>query len=641
MFIVTRSKHNPLITPSSERFWEGYAAFNPSPIKRGRSIHVLYRAMSLPDVLSTPEQRSIIGIADSTDGKHFDHHAPFIKPEEQWEQFGCEDPRVTYFEGLYYTFYTALSKYPFEADGIKVGVAVSKGLKKVGEKHLVTPFNAKAMVLFPERIKGKVTVLFAAHTDRPPVRLVVKQVNEVEDLWQEKTWKGFEDNLDAHAIDPRRSPHDHVEVGAPPIKTKYGWLLIYSYIQNYFSHPDGGERTFGIEALLLDLKDPTKIIGQTKGPILVPEESYEMHGYVNNIVFPSGAILEGDVLHIYYGAADTVCCRAKVNLTDLISSINPKTYDQWHLKRYRGNPIMGPELEHPWEAQAVLNPAAIKLGDTTHLLYRAISMDNTSTIGYASTKDGLRINKRYLNPIYTPRIDLETKKIPAGNSGCEDPRVSKIGDRLYMCYTAFDGIGPPRVAVTSILEKDFLQGKFNWSMPEVLTPLSVDDKDSCILPDKINKKYLIMHRIGTDICADYLESLDFIDSKVNKCIRILGPRHGMWDSVKVGIAGPPLKTKHGWLLLYHAISREHHSYRVGAVLLDLKDPTTVLARSADPIFEPIESYEKVGVVSNVVFPCGMVEHKGTLYVYYGGADKVVGVATMKMDILLRALTREK
>ena len=110
--------------------------------------------------------------------------------------------------------------------------------------------------------------------------------------------------------------------------------------------------------------------------------------------------------------------------------------------------------------------------------------------------------------------------------------------------------------------------------------------------------------------------------------------------MKVGISAPPIKTKHGWLLLYHGISKSHHTYRVGAVLLDLKDPAIVLSRMADPIFEPEEQYEKVGVVNNVVFPCGMVEKAGLLYIYYGGADKVVGVATIELDIILRALTRD-
>lgn len=639
MFTVTRSKHNPVLIPSPEHYWGAFATFNPSPVKRGRTVYALYRAISLPDVLETPNQRSIIGIAKSSDEKHFTDHAPFIVPKEEWEKFGCEDPRVTYFEGLYYTFYTALLKYPFAADGIKVAVAVSKDLKKVSERHLVTPFNAKAMALFPERIGGKVMAIFSAHTDMPPASMAIVEADEVAQLWSEKMWTNFESQIGNHSIDPRRTPYDHVEVGAPPIKTPHGWLLFYSHIQNYFPSSDNAPRVFGIEALLLDLEDPKKIIGRTKGPLLAPEESYERTGYIDNIVFPSGALLSGDTIHLYYGAADTTGCRASISMIDLTSSMCPNVAPDWHLKRFSRNPILTKNPVHAWEAKAVLNPGAIRIGGTTHLFYRAISSDNTSSIGYATTNDGLNIDWRFAEPIYVPRAPFEMKKIEGRNSGCEDPRITKIGNRIYMCYTAFDGIGPPRVAVSSIREKDFLNHSFEWSEPELITPAAVDDKDTCILPEKIGKKYFILHRVGTDICGDYIDSLDFANSKVDKCIRILGPRQNSWDSIKVGITAPPIKTKKGWLLLYHAISRVHHTYRVGAVLLDLKDPTIVLARSADPIFEPEESYEKVGLVNNVVFPCGMVVCGDLLYIYYGGADEVCGVATMKLDILLNALSR--
>ncbi|KND48766.1 MAG: glycosidase ph1107-related protein [Parcubacteria bacterium C7867-005] len=639
MFTVTRSAHNPILIPSNEHHWEAFATFNPCPIKHGKKIHMLYRAISFPDVLSNPKQRSVIGVAESLDGKYFAKHAPFIEPEEEWERFGCEDPRITHFEGSYYTFYTALSKFPFEAEGIKAAVAVSSDCKKVKERHLVTPFNAKAMTLFSERIGGKVTVLFSAYTDSPPTKMVIVQVDKIEDLWSEETWKDFGSRVDDYRIDLKRTEYDHVEVGAPPIKTKYGWLLIYSYIQNYFPNPDNADRIFGVEAVLLDLHDPRKIIGKTHGPLLVPNEPYELTGHVGDIVFPTGTLLDGDMLEIFYGAADTTGCSAKVSLIDLISSIYPETAPDWHLKRFVGNPTIIPNPGHAWEAQATLNPGAIHLKGTTHIFYRAISNDNTSTVGYATTKDGLNIDRQFSEPIYVPREPFEMKKIDNCNSGCEDGRITKIDDRIYMCYTAFDGIGPPQVAVTSILEKDFLNHSFNWTPPKLLTPRGIDDKDACILPEKIGKKYLVLHRIGTDICGDYMDSLDFTKDKVNTCIRVLGPRSRAWDSVKVGIAAPPIKTKKGWLLLYHAISRVHHTYRVGAALLDLKDPTIVLARSSDPIFEPEEQYEKIGLVNNVVFPCGMVEKDGLLYVYYGGADKVCGVATMKMDILLSALTR--
>ncbi|MSU54919.1 MAG: hypothetical protein EXS46_00060 [Candidatus Taylorbacteria bacterium] len=638
MFVVKRSRHNPVLVPSHERFWEAFATFNLSPHKFGKGMIALYRAVSLPDSLQNPSQISIIGRAKSLDGSNFTERASFIEPKMEWERFGCEDPRVTYFEGNYYTFYTALSHFPFCAEGIKVAVAVSKDLKKVSERHLVTPFNAKAMALFPERIGGKITVILSAHTDSPPAKMAIAQVDSMDELWSEEFWEKWHAQIDTHTLDPRRNDSEHVEVGAVPIKTKHGWLLIYSHIQNYFPSSEHFDRVFGIEAVLLDLNDPRKIIGRTHGPLLFPEEPYEMSGYVANVIFPSGAIVIKNTLVIYYGAADTTVCKARVNLTDLISSMASGTSEKFKFKRYTGNPIISPNPSNSWESVATFNPAAIELNKKIRLLYRASSSDNTSSIGYAVSEDGLTISERLVDPIYVPRESFESKKIPNTNSGCEDPRLTKIGSKLYMCYTAFDGIGPARAAITSIEVKDFLARKFNWEKPFLVTPPGVDDKDTCILPRKFNNKYLIFHRIGSDICADYLDTLDFKKHEmVNKCIKVLGPRVGNWDTGKVGISAPPIETSKGWLLLYHASSKNDHVYRVGAVLLDKKDPTVLLARSTDPIFEPEEIYEKEGIVNNVVFPCGAVVRNGLVYIYYGGADRVTGVATMKLSIVLKAL----
>jgi predicted GH43/DUF377 family glycosyl hydrolase len=474
----------------------------------------------------------------------------------------------------------------------------------------------------------------------PPSKIAIAQVNKIEELWDPLFWEKWYENLNDYVVDFKRSTFDHTEVGATPIKTPHGWFFVYSYIQNYFPGGSGGDRIFGIEAVLLDLKNPFKITGRTEGPILVPRESYELIGHVPNIVFPSGAILEKDTLYVYYGAADTTTCMAHVNITDLISTMRPKTSARWHFQRSSKNPIIVPDKTHPFEAQATFNPAALRIKNTTHILYRALSVDNTSTVGYASSRDGVTIDERDTSPIYVPREGFELKKIEGGNSGCEDPRLTKVGKNIYMCYTAFDGIGPPRVAVSSITEKNFLLKNWEWEKPILITPAGFDDKDTCIFPEKINGKYFILHRVGNEMCGDYLKSLSFKTEIVKKCIRIIGPRINTWDGEKVGISAPPIKTKYGWLLLYHGISKHSHTYRVGAVLLDLKDPTTVISRTSDPIFEPQEKYEKFGVINNVVFPCGMVEKKGLLYIYYGGADTVVGVATIEMNIILKALTRD-
>jgi len=609
------------------------------PIVYGKKIYGLYRSISAIDHMIEQKQISVVGIGESRDGINFTNRRQFLLPKEEWDLFGCEDPRVTFFEGKFYIFYTAISKYPFGPEGIKVAVAVSKDLKKVDSRHFVTPFNAKAMTLFPNRINGKIVVMFSAHTDSPPAKMAFAYLDTIEDLWNNDFWIKWERNIDKYVIDPRRNEFDHTEVGAPPIKTKYGWLVVYSHIQNYIrtDYNSNQSTVFGIEALLLDLKNPQKIVGRTRGPILVPEESYEMSGYISNVIFPSGALIKGDKLVIYYGAADTTVCTAEVPINDLLGSMHPKLDENYFFKRAKQNPILEPITKNSWEAQGVFNPAAIDLGGKVHILYRSFSSDNTSYIGYAVSKNGLDITERLGEPIYVPREDFEKKKIENGFSGCEDPRITKIGSTLYMCYTAYDSIGPPRVAIATINEKDFLARKWNWSKPILITPRDLDDKDTCIFPEKFKDGYLIVHRIGGEICGDYIHSLDLENESVKKCIRIIGPRTNTWDSAKVGIASPPIKTKYGWLLLYHGVSRSHNTYRVGAVLLDLKDPAIVLARTTDPIFEPMEDYEKNGLVNNVVFPCGIVVRKGLVYIYYGGGDKVVGVATMKLDIITKAL----
>jgi predicted GH43/DUF377 family glycosyl hydrolase len=206
-----------------------------------------------------------------------------------------------------------------------------------------------------------------------------------------------------------------------------------------------------------------------------------------------------------------------------------------------------------------------------------------------------------------------------------------------MVYTAFDGQNPWRAALTSISVKDFVAHKWDkWAQPQLITPDPVQDKDTCILPETIGGQYMLMHRIDPQMCADFLDSLDFKKSRLTRCIEIMGPRQGMWDSKKIGIAGPPIKTKKGWLLIYHGVSKTS-TYRLGAVLLDLKNPSIVLSRSVDTIFEPIEEYERVGMVRNAVFSCGGVVRGDVLYIYYGGADTVLGVAKVSLKKLLNIL----
>jgi predicted GH43/DUF377 family glycosyl hydrolase len=309
---------------------------------------------------------------------------------------------------------------------------------------------------------------------------------------------------------------------------------------------------------------------------------------------------------------------------------------QTGFKRFAGNPIISPRPGFLWEAGGTLNPAAIDINNKTYIVYRAASPTNVSVLGFAKSSDGFTIEERLDKPIYIPRADFEFRPNSNANYGCEDPRMVIIDDKIYMTYTGYDGV-TPRVAVSYITIHDFIDKRWSaWSMPNAITPPGIPNKDAAILPEKVDDKYMVIHRVNESICADYIDSLDFSKETIKKCIEIIGPRKGMWDGEKVGIAGPPVKTKHGWLLLYHGVSRSK-KYRVGALLLDLKDPTVVKARTAVPVFEPKEVYERNGIVPNVVFPCSLIVRNGKVYIYYGGGDNVIGVATADLEDLLNKL----
>lgn len=633
--IIERSKYNPILKPDKSNSWEAEAVFNGCPIKKGNKIFLLYRALSLPHYHISAQSKmmiSDIGIAESKDGIQFANRRRFIVPEQSWERFGCEDPRVTKLNGKYYIFYTALGEYPFRAEGIKIGLATSKDLETIEEKHLVTPFNAKGMALFPEKISGKMWAVLTVNTDKPPAHICLASFDKEEDLWSEKRWQKWYQDFEKYSLNLQRKPQDHIEVGAPPIKTKYGWLLIYSYIRNYFS----GERLFGVEAVLLDASNPLKVIARTEVPILTPDEYYEQIGLVPNVVFPSGALVKENWIRLYYGAADTTCCLASIELPSLLEQMLEKEKRTIKLNRAKENPIIVPNKEHSWESKATFNPAAIYLDGKVHLVYRAMSEDNTSVFGYARTRDGIHIDERLSEPIYTPREHFEQKLTPGGNSGVEDPRLTQIGNKIYMLYTAFDGKNPPRVALTSISAKDFLAQKWNWAKPTIISPPDFDDKDALVFPEKLHGKYVFIHRVGGDIDFTTRPTLNFKDGDWLEEYRWLFPRKGWWDSKKVGAAAPPIKTREGWVMLYHGVSHDG-VYRVGSVLLDAKNQLKIIGRTDNPIFEPEAPYEKDGQVRNVVFPCGAVLFGKTLFVYYGGGDQVVGVATVDIDKLLRVL----
>lgn len=634
MIRIERSSENPILVGESGNFWEREAAFNGCPIVRGKRIDLVYRAQS-SRVLHEGEtyEVSSIGHATSVDGIHFEKHRQLIVPEASWERYGCEDPRVTFLDGTYFIFYTALSTFPFSADGIRVAVALSRDLKTIDARHLVTPFNAKAMTMFPQKVRGKYAAILTANTDRPPSTIGLAFFDTIEEVWSETYWQNWYSNLSSHELHLQRNDTEHVEIGAPPLLTSAGWLLLYSHIRNYFTE----RKVFGIEAVLLDRDDPGKILARTEAPLLVPEEEYELYGKIPNIVFPSGALLRRGKLFVYYGAADSTCAVALCDAKQLIRSLLGKK-KQVLFERAPMNPVLEPIPEHAWEAKGTFNPGAIREGGKTHIFYRALSNNDASVLGYASSRDGFSIDERSPEPAYVPREAFEMRA-GSGYSGCEDPRLTRIGDTIYMFYTAVDGMNPPRVALTSIDRKKFLAREWSaWAKPKLISPPGIDDKDVCVFPEKIGGKYVVLHRIQPSIDINFFDDLEFREGVLLTQRPFILPRKGMWDDRKIGVNTVPIRTPSGWLLLYHGVSDEGSVYRLGAALLDLDHPERVVARSDAPLLSPETEYEKVGIVPNVVFPCGAVVKGGKVILYYGGADRVIGIASIRLKEVLTYLS---
>ncbi|MFA5652354.1 MAG: hypothetical protein WC933_03235, partial [Candidatus Paceibacterota bacterium] len=314
------------------------------------------------------------------------------------------------------------------------------------------------------------------------------------------------------------------------------------------------------------------------------------------------------------------------------------------LSRHHKNPVISPKVVNgkEWMAEGVFNPAAIVIKDKTHLLFRAVGTDGISRVGYASSNDGLHFDELHPEPVfYLKRSHFGNGKMvdkydpvmyPSGGSwgGCEDPRLVKVDDKIYMTFNAFDGWDFIRVGYTSIKEEDFAKCKWNWSKPKLISPHGEIHKNWVIFPEKINGKFAILHSLTPDVQIDYIDKLENLSSGKEKIKSKYGrkvPRR-MWDTWVRGAGPPPIKTDDGWLIFYHAISAEEPSkYKLGAMLLDLENPKKIIARSSAPVLLPDMWYENEGK-PGIVYACGATIKDDTLFIYYGGGDKFVCVASV-------------
>ena len=297
------------------------------------------------------------------------------------------------------------------------------------------------------------------------------------------------------------------------------------------------------------------------------------------------------------------------------------------LERHPANPVLLPDLTSDWECTNVFNPGVLHHNGLFHMFYRAQGLDWVSRIGYAVSEDGVHWN-RLRWPVLEPVDGTDSR-------GVEDPRVVEIDGTFYMTYTAygreFHGPGEPTHAgggITPMIARS--ENLITW---ERLGPIvrGEDDKDHVLFPRRIGGRYAALHRRRPQVWLAYSD--DLVTWRETDMAPVFGPREdNWWDCESVGGNGVPIETGHGWLMLYHAYDHDH-VYRFGVCLLDLEDPSRVLRRPREPIFWPQELWELRGDVPNVVFSCANLVVNDLIYVYYGGGDHVIGLATCRLDEL--------
>ncbi|SHG31900.1 Predicted glycosyl hydrolase, GH43/DUF377 family [Flavobacterium segetis] len=328
--------------------------------------------------------------------------------------------------------------------------------------------------------------------------------------------------------------------------------------------------------------------------------------------------------------------------------------------------ILLSKTELSFENESVLNPAIMQEGGTVHLFYRAVRVGNYSTIGYCKLDGPLKVVQRNNTPILIPCSE-------DASNGIEDPRIVKIDDIYYITYTSFNGINALGTLVTST---DLIHFKNHGIIVPQITydefkrlaectnlvnlkyfrhvrhfkrdkKVFIWDKDVIFFPRRIGGKLAFLHRIRPGIQLVLIENLQDLTTEFwnnyflnfNEHI-ILDPIESIHESSFIGGGCPPIETEKGWLLIYHGVydTSEGYIYSAAAALLDLENPTKVIARLPYPLISPELEYEKNGIVDNVIFPTGTALFDDELYIYYGAADKCIACASVSLSSLLEELS---
>ncbi len=328
------------------------------------------------------------------------------------------------------------------------------------------------------------------------------------------------------------------------------------------------------------------------------------------------------------------------------------------------------KTSNAFESKGVLNPAIIKTGNQVHMLYRAFKKGNFSTIGYACFEGPLHLIKRADLPVFYPDREEDIQ-------GVEDPRISKIDNIYYLTYTAYDGhnalgslaistdlikfekMGIITPKVTFIEYNHAIAGNIKLSpkymqqyhflsehgMLDRIPNYLVWDKNVMLFPEKLNGKFVLLHRLFPGIQMAYFN--DFSELTAEFWMRylfaldtyILMDPIFNYETSHIGGGCPPIKTEYGWLFIYHAVEVKTDSniYHISVALLDLNNPQKVIARLKQPLLSPHEEWEEKGYVNNVCFPTGTAIFEKDLYIYYGAADSNIAVAKVNMPELLNEL----
>ncbi len=250
--------------------------------------------------------RSIIGIAESEDGFNFKPRPePFMLPSgettfSEYEEYGVEDPRITFLEGAYYITYSAYSRH-----GVRIGLAKTLDFQSVERLAFITEADCRNTVIFPEKIGGRYVKLDRPHSQISPWSIWISRSPDLIHWGQSQV-----------IIKPAPYHWDQMKIGpgAPPVRIDRGWLNIYHGV---FPTMDGSVYRLGVALHKLD--DPACVLGVADRWILQPEDPWERVGYVHNVVFTCGAVPEDDgTLKLYWGGADTVMCAGTAVIDELV-----------------------------------------------------------------------------------------------------------------------------------------------------------------------------------------------------------------------------------------------------------------------------------------------------------------------------------